>query len=204
MDRRAAFWNRLAKRYAAQPISDEAAYRRKLEITRRYLRPDMEVLEFGCGTGGTARIHAPHVRRYRAVDISDAMIGIARDKAPVPDNLEFEVAEFDTMEITPGSLDMVLGLSILHLVPDPRATIAKVHQALKPGGYFTSSSACLGGSWLFRALAPAGRALGLMPPVSFFSRDDLRAMMTGAGFEIVEDWHPGGNAALFLVVKKPG
>lgn len=44
----------MAKRYARQPIADEAAYRRKLEVTRTYFRPDMHVLEFGCGTGSTA------------------------------------------------------------------------------------------------------------------------------------------------------
>ena len=70
----AAFWNRIAAKYAASPISDEAAYARKLELTRARLRPDMEVLEFGCGTGGTARLHAPHVRSYRATDFSPAMI----------------------------------------------------------------------------------------------------------------------------------
>ncbi len=51
MDRSARFWDRIAKRYARTPVADEAAYQRKLKITRGYLRPDMEVMEFGCGTG---------------------------------------------------------------------------------------------------------------------------------------------------------
>jgi cyclopropane fatty-acyl-phospholipid synthase-like methyltransferase len=37
---------------------------------------DMEVLEFGCGTGSTAIVHAPHVKELRAIDISEKMIGI--------------------------------------------------------------------------------------------------------------------------------
>jgi cyclopropane fatty-acyl-phospholipid synthase-like methyltransferase len=56
------FWNWMAKRYARQPVANEAAYRQKLETARSYLRPDMNVLEFGCGTGSTALLHAPHVK----------------------------------------------------------------------------------------------------------------------------------------------
>ena len=41
----------------------------------------MEVLEFGCGTGGTAIIHAPYVKHIRAIDISGNMIAIAKGKA---------------------------------------------------------------------------------------------------------------------------
>ena len=48
------FWDRIAARYARKPVADEAAYRRKLAVTRDYLAPDMDVLEFGCGTGSTA------------------------------------------------------------------------------------------------------------------------------------------------------
>lgn len=57
----ACFWDRIADRCARKPVADEAAYQRKLEVTRGYLRPDMEVFEFGCGTGTTALHHAPFV-----------------------------------------------------------------------------------------------------------------------------------------------
>ena len=40
MDRTTRFWDRIAERYARQPIADEAAYQKKLEQTREYLRPD--------------------------------------------------------------------------------------------------------------------------------------------------------------------
>ena len=66
MDREARFWNKLADRYSRRPISDEATYEKKLEITRQYFRPDMEVLEIGCGTGTTAIAHAPYVKHILA------------------------------------------------------------------------------------------------------------------------------------------
>lgn len=203
MAKKAKFWDRIAKKYAASPIADEAAYQRKLELTQARLAPDMDVLEFGCGTGGTARHHAQKVRNYRATDISSAMIEIAREKGPVPENLSFEVAEFDTMPIEESSLDMVLGLSILHLVPNPDATIAKAFEVLKPGGYFVTSTACMGRMWFLKPLVPLGRAFGLLPELRFLTEDGLREKMRNAGFVIEEDWQPKVGAALFLIARKP-
>ena len=59
MDASAKFWNKVAAGYAKQPIADEAADQRKLKVTQEYLQPSMNVLEFGCGTGSTAIVHAP-------------------------------------------------------------------------------------------------------------------------------------------------
>lgn len=201
---RAAFWNRIAAKYARQPIADEAAYTRKLELARARMMPEMEVLEFGCGTGGTARIHAPQVRSYRATDISPAMIEIAEAKGPVPDNLSFEVACFDDMALEDESFDMVLGLSVLHLVEDPDATIAKALRVLRPDGSFVTSTACLGRMWPLKLLAPLGQALGRLPHLGFFTADELRAKMAAAGFVIEEDWQPKKGAALFLIARNPG
>ena len=62
----AKFWDRIAARYSKKPVADEAAYQKKLQITRKYLRPDSRVLEFGCGTGSTAIAHAAHVKHVLA------------------------------------------------------------------------------------------------------------------------------------------
>jgi len=61
MDQSAKFWDKIAERYSKRPIADEAAYEKKLQVTREYFRPDMEVLEFACGTGSTAIEVAPLV-----------------------------------------------------------------------------------------------------------------------------------------------
>ena len=86
------FWDRLAERYAQQPIADEVAYQTKLKVTRGYLRPDMDLLDFGCGTGGTAIIHAPYVRHIKAIDFSEAMLAIARGKAAMMSKVGHEHA----------------------------------------------------------------------------------------------------------------
>ncbi len=205
MDRSAKFWDRIAARYARKPVADEAAYRRKLEISRGYFRPDMEVLELGCGTGSTAIAHAPYVKHIRAVDISARMLEIARRKADEAkvENVTFERAAIDDLEVPAQSLDAVLALSILHLLADKDAAIAQVHDMLKPGGVFISSTVCLAdaGNW-FRFVAPVGRTLGLIPLVRFFTKEDLERSLQRAGFEIDHSWRPGKAKAVFIVAKK--
>ncbi len=77
----AEFWDRVAPGYSKRPISDSDSYARKLAATQALMRPNMKVLEFGCGTGSTALEHAPHVTHIEATDVSAGMIAIARQKA---------------------------------------------------------------------------------------------------------------------------
>ena len=198
------FWDKLADRYARQPIADEAAYQRKLEITRGYLREDMNVLEFGCGTGGTALLHAPHVRHIKAIDFSEAMLGIARGKAAAAgvDNVSFERADITSFAASDASFDAILGMSILHLLADKGAVIAKVFGLLKPGGVFISSTTCLGDTTgFFKAIAPLGKAVGLLPQLNVFTTEELVRSLTKAGFTIEQQWQPGKGKAVFIVAR---
>ena len=109
MDRSARFWDKMAERYSRRPIADEAAYEKKLQVTREYFRPDMQVLEFGCGTGSTAIAHAPYVERIHAIDISSKMIGIAQGKAAAAkvENVDFEQATIEAFVRTSPSGEMI-------------------------------------------------------------------------------------------------
>jgi len=205
MHESAKFWDKIAERYSRKPVSDEAAYQKKLQVTREYLRPDMEVLEFGCGTGSTAVVHAPYVKHVRAIDISSKMIEIAKGKADAQniDNITFETSMIEQLDVADQTVDAVLGLSILHLLENKNVVIAKVHSMLKPGGVFVTSTVCLGDTMkFFKFIGPIGRVLGLMPLVRVFSRKELEDSLTDAGFEIDYGWQPGKGKSVFLVAKR--
>ncbi len=199
------FWDKIADRYSRSPIKDEGAYQKKLDVTRRYFTPDSEVLELGCGTGGTAILHAPHVKHYRATDISKRMIEIAEGKRASggAENVSFEQASLEDIDVAEDSLDAVLALSLLHLLEDRETAIGKVHGMLKPGGVFVTSTACLGDHmrW-FKLIAPIGRFFGVFPVVRVFTQQELKDSMIRAGFEIDYEWRPGKGAAVFMVAKK--
>ena len=203
------FWDRVAEKYARSPVADQASYEKKLEITRQYLRPDMNVFEFGCGTGSTALEHAPHVKHIQATDISTGMLEIARRKAASAgvENVSFEQATIEEIDLPKETMDVVLGMSILHLVRDKEAVIAKVKRTLRPGGVFVSSTVCLGnGRWylrLVRPVLPVLRLFGLVPRVVFFTREQLEESLVNEGFEIEHSWQPGKGKAVFVVARKP-
>ena len=201
----AKFWDKIAESYAKKPIADEAAYQQKLQVTQQYFQPDMEVLEFGCGTGSTALIHSPFVKHIRAIDISSKMIEIAQGKADTQNikNITFEQLTIDELTVPDESFDVVLGLSILHLLEDKEKTITKVTKMLKPGGIFVTSTACLGDNmkW-FKIVGPIGYFFGLIPLVKVFSAQELQASLTDSGFIVDHYWQPGKNKAVFIVAKK--
>jgi len=203
VDQSSKFWDRIAERYSKRPVADEATYAKKLQVTRDYFRPDMEVLEFGCGTGSTAINHAPHVRRIHAIDISSKMIEIAQGKADAAQikNITFERSSVDELTVPDQSLDAVMGLSILHLLDNREEAIAKVYRMLKPGGVFVSSTVCIGEiSKLLKIVAPMGKLFGLTLKV--FTSRELEDDLTDAGFAIDYQWRPGDGKSVFIVAKK--
>lgn len=200
------FWDKSAARYARSKIRDEASYQRKLAKTQEYFRPDSRVLEFGCGTGTTAIIHAPHVSHIHATDLSGNMLEIAEGKAKAAgiDNIHFERGTLESLTLEPASYDAVLGLNILHLLEDVEGTVSRVHGLLKPGGIFVSSSAVVEAlPWYWRALIPVAQLFGLAPYVARFSKEGLVSMLTRAGFNIDHEWQPN-PMSVFIVAQKGG
>ncbi len=199
------FWNRLAKFYSKQPVADEGAYQKKLQVTREYLRPDMAVLEFGCGTGSTAIVHSPYVKTILAIDISSKMIEIAQSKADAKniENITFKRSSIDELNQPDQTLDVVMAHSVLHLLENRDEAIAKVYKMLKPGGFFVSSTVCIAETMrFFKFVAPIGKLFGLTLRV--FTTNELLDSLTGAGFEIDHQWQPGKGKAVFIVAKKAG
>ena len=200
------FWDRVAPGYSQQPIADEESYARKLAATQALMRPTMNVLEFGCGTGSTALAHAPHVAQVLATDVSAEMIRIGQEKAAAAgiDNVSFQQSGVEEFRAPDGSFDMVLALNLLHLLPDFPAAVGRIHGLLKPGGHFVSSTVCLADRlWFLRPVIPVMQWIGKAPFVSFLRADDVLADIIRAGFDAREHWTHGRSNSLFLIAQKP-
>jgi ubiquinone/menaquinone biosynthesis C-methylase UbiE len=204
----ARFWDRIARKYAADPIADMAGYERTLERTRHYLKSDDVAFEFGCGTGTTALKLAPSVGRIVATDMSGEMIAIAREKAEAEghSNAAFEVATPDAAHWQDGSFDVALGFNGLHLVAAREAALRGVHRLLKPGGLLISKTPCLKEmNLIVRVAVPMMQVIGKAPYVAILSAEDLEREMAAAGFEIIERARHasrGRDARPFLVTRK--
>ena len=182
-----AFWNKIAEKYSRQPVEDPEAFERKIAITRSRMSPQDVVLDIGCGTGSLALRLAPDGAHIHGLDISKDMIRIARDKAAAQhvDNVSFHVGPFDESftEFEAESLDGVCAYSLLHLVADRPAALSQIYRLLKPGGFFVSSTVCLGESWVpYAPILTLMRWLGKAPMVKIISAATIRDRNRSGGF----------------------
>ncbi len=210
MSTNAAFWDGLAEQYSKKPVDNPDAFERKIAITKSRMSPDDVVLDIGCGTGSLALILAPSAARVHGLDISGEMIRIARDKASNQsiDNVNFHVGPFDDSftVFEPESLDGLCAYSILHLVEDRAAALDRIYRLLKPGGFFISSTVCLGGSWMpYWLILGAMRLVGKAPKVvRIISKETLAEDVGRAGFVDISQPDVGAQAIVsFVVATKP-
>ncbi len=198
------FWSNLADKYSKKPVPNQDNYERKLRLTRELLTQDMKVLEIGCGTGTTALIHAPYVKNIIATDFSMRMIEIAKSKAHDQkiSNVDFRKQSVEELNYQEAEFDIVMAHSIIHLIHDKENCIRKIHQSLKPGGYFITSTSCIGGVLkVFMPLWYVGYKMGKIPYINFFTKRNFIDLLTRQGFKIETRWDPS-STDLFLIGKK--
>ena len=209
----ARFWDRIARKYARDPITDLAGYERSIARTAEFLGRSDTLLEIGCGTGTTALRLAPLVASIRGHDVSGEMIAIAREKATAQScgNAEFAVAAAaaapgDAPGGASGVYDAVLAFNLLHLVADRAAVLAAVHRSLKRGGLFISKTPCLAEMNPLIPLAlPVLRMLGRAPHVAVLAAPGIEAEIAHAGFTITaRERHGSGrrDPRIFLIARK--
>jgi len=201
------FWDGVAAKYSQKAVPNEAMYQKKLKETQSYFSSDMRVVEFGCGTGTTAIHHAPFVGHIDAIDISENMLEIGRERAHQAgvDNVEFHLGTLHDFNAESENVDAVLGLNVIHLIPNWQQVIAEVARILKPGGVFVSSTGCLGGSYMrfLKLIVPVGKYFGLMPDLFVITEDELSAEIKAAGFSIESQWHYGHkDMEVFIIARK--
>ena len=209
--RKARFWDRVARKYAADPIADPAGYEATLQRVLTLLSARQDVLEIGCGTGTTALRLAPFTHSLLATDVSQEMIAIAREKLaaqPVP-QLSFAVADADAQVFGQNAWDAVLAFNLLHLVGDLDQALAQAVRALRPGGLLISKTPCIAEmNPLVPYLAlPLMRAIGKAPHVLSFDAAHLRAAIARQGLQIESvERHGtrGKDIRVFIVARKPG
>ena len=118
-----------AEKYYEAVASGPAAYRRLLAVD-----PDVQVLEYGCGTGSAAFDLAATGARVTAIDISPVGIEQGRAEASRRElSIDFREMNAEALEFPDASFDLVCGTGILHHLDLDRAA-REVRRVLRPAG----------------------------------------------------------------------
>jgi ubiquinone/menaquinone biosynthesis C-methylase UbiE len=189
MDQSARFWDRISRNTDQQTKGLDQTTAKILENTKKHLGPGDLVLDYACGTGTFACGIADRVQAVTALDISSGMLDRARTKASERgiENVRFTQSTLFDESLKPASLDVILAFSILHLLRDAPQVTQRIHELLKPGGLFISSTPCLGGKWApLNLLLLLISKIGIVPYIRALSISELEELVAGGSFQIVE------------------
>jgi trans-aconitate methyltransferase len=149
-------------------------------------RPGERVLDVGCGTGHLTKRIADAGAEVVGVDASVAMIEEARRNFP---KLKFEIADATAMRFD-QPFDAVFSNAALHWVKPPEAAVARMWEAIKPGGRLVIE---MGGKGNVQRMLDAAAAAGREVRVSlehvlhinyFPSVADYATLLEQQGFEV--------------------
>lgn len=99
------------------------------------LKPGARIADLGCGSGVFSNLLRQRGYVCTGVDLSPALIRIAKKKYP---GIEFIEGDVENLPFPDASFDGVLLAGILHHFSDRSLFVAEVKRILKPGGKFVA------------------------------------------------------------------
>jgi len=128
-------WLGMSNRYQLSTGIQEYLVKRHFdEEVSPYISPESEVLDFGCGPGiFTERLFGMS-SNVTGVDISEEFIRLAKTR--LGEDKDFLVVNANLTQLQGRLFDVVVMIDVIHHLENPRETLERVTQTLKPGGLF--------------------------------------------------------------------
>ena len=151
-----------------------------LLLARSAVEAGENVLEIGCGTGAATVPFAEAVGergRVVGVDISEPMLARAV-RAEAGPQVGFLRADAQRLPLRDQTVDAVVSIAVLQLIPDPFATLSEIARVLRPGGRLAVMVPIVRGApELWRKLPNGGAYV--------FSEDEIGDFLEEHGFATV-------------------
>jgi len=205
------FWDKASRNYDKTEGRFEYIHNKSRENAKKHLKDSDVVLDYGCGTGTTSCEFSNQVKEIHAIDISNKMIEIAKEKAVSSkiENVTFVKTDIFDDRYKNESFDVILAFNILHTLPNPQNSIQRIYELLKPEGLFISVTPCLRDrmSFLVNLQIQLVRVLckiGVIPiPIRRLKSLELNDLLANGDFQAVESEQIyKGASSCFIAAKK--
>ena len=145
------------------------------------LTGDMDVLDFGCGTGLLSLNLLPAVRSVTAVDSAQGMLSVLKSKIEALElsNVQTMHLDIDKGDRLEGRFGLITSSMTLHHIKDIKPLLGQFYKILTPGGYLAIADLDLDGGKFHED------STGVFH--NGFDRKQLRQTFMDAGFEDVRD-----------------
>jgi ubiquinone/menaquinone biosynthesis C-methylase UbiE len=130
-------FEQVASRWDSNPTRVKIAQDVGAAIMRMVqLGPQMDVLDYGCGTGLIAMQLQPHVHSVCGADSSPAMVAVLQDKIATlkPGNVSAQLVDFEHGAHAAGEYDLIVSSMVTHHIPDTAALLREWKRLLRPNG----------------------------------------------------------------------
>jgi ubiquinone/menaquinone biosynthesis C-methylase UbiE len=106
-------------------------------LDEKILTPDMDIFEFGCGTGLLTVLLSPHVHSVTGVDSSRGMLDVLRGKIENENltNIRAQYLDVEKGDILEGAYNLVVCSMTLHHVKETESLIKLFYKLTVPLGY---------------------------------------------------------------------
>jgi SAM-dependent methyltransferase len=196
----AEFWSQLAPTWLEfeDQLEEVGGPPGELAMDRLGLLPGQQVVDLGCGSGGTTLELASrvgHDGQVVGVDIAAEMLARGRERAARlgTGNIEFLHADVQVHDLGEARFDAAYSRFGVMFFADPVAAFANVRRALRPGAVlsFVCWQSVFDNEWMLVPGAAVAAVTGSLPPMPGpaepgpFSLADpgrVRAVLEAAGF----------------------
>lgn len=179
-------------------IGDEAnirkTFQRRLNRIQRFTDGPGRLLDVGCAAGFFLSEAQEQGWQVQGLDVSAFAANYTQERF----GISARHGSLLDLDFGDQRFDLVTMWDVIEHVPDPAANIAKIAGMLEPGGLFALATPDVGS---LPAKLTGQRWVGYKlqeEHVYYFSSDTLRAMLSLAGFEILDVYHVGKYVTLDL------